>query len=158
MSSDDIVERGQVARSTAIVSSYDRELKLILSTWFILLIFSLYSVDGMLSPTAYYRNNLVLMIPPPLTLPRAPRATWIQTELFLTFPSPALASITILPSVENAGRFRVWMNNLPEGAKVTEGVVKKENGWFLVSDRKIEGGFPEVSPSTVEQFIPMCTN
>lgn len=39
------------------------------------------------------------------------------------------------------------MNNLPEGAKVTEGVTKKEGGWFLVSDRKIEGGFPEVSLS-----------
>jgi predicted Rdx family selenoprotein len=66
-----------------------------------------------------------------------------------------LASITILPSVENAGRFRVWMNNLnlprEEGEdgnskmKVPEGVVVKEDGWVLVSDRKIEGGFPEVS-------------
>jgi hypothetical protein len=66
-----------------------------------------------------------------------------------------LASITILPSVENAGRFRVWMNNLnlphEEGEdgkskmKVPEGVVVKKDGWVLVSDRKIEGGFPEVS-------------
>lgn len=31
--------------------------------------------------------------------------------------------------------------------KVPEGVVVKENGWVLVSDRKIEGGFPEVSTS-----------
>jgi hypothetical protein len=29
--------------------------------------------------------------------------------------------------------------------KVPEGVVVKEDGWVLVSDRKIEGGFPEVS-------------
>ncbi|KAG7529421.1 hypothetical protein FFLO_05649 [Filobasidium floriforme] len=91
----------------------------------------------------------------------APRATWIQTELFLTFPSPTLASITILPSVENAGRFRVWMNNLslPNGEgedgkskmKVPEGVVVKEDGWVLVSDRKIEGGFPELK--TLKQRI-----
>lgn len=42
---------------------------------------------------------------------RAPRATWIQTELFLTFPTPLLKSITLQPltSPETGGRFRVWI-------------------------------------------------
>lgn len=43
---------------------------------------------------------------------RAPRATWVQTELFLTFPSPALRSITLIPlnTPETGGRFRVWVD------------------------------------------------
>jgi hypothetical protein len=42
---------------------------------------------------------------------RAPRATWVQTELFLTFPTPLLRSITLQPltSPETGGRFRVWI-------------------------------------------------
>jgi hypothetical protein len=43
---------------------------------------------------------------------RAPRATWIQTELFLTFPTPMIRSITLIPltTEETGGRFRVWLD------------------------------------------------
>ena len=60
------------------------------------------------------------------------RATWIQTELFLSFPPPAIASITLFPlnAEDTAGRFRVWL---------TSGDEQK-----LVWDRKTEGGFPEL--------------
>lgn len=46
------------------------------------------------------------------SLARAPRATWIQTELFLTFPTPAVQSITLIPlnAPETGGRFRVWID------------------------------------------------
>ncbi|KAI0829474.1 Rdx family-domain-containing protein [Trametes gibbosa] len=61
------------------------------------------------------------------------RATWVSTELFLTFPTPALRSITILPlnAEDTAGRFRVWLtlSGLPP---------------LVVWDRKVEGGFPEL--------------
>ncbi|WVW82709.1 hypothetical protein I302_104720 [Kwoniella bestiolae CBS 10118] len=64
----------------------------------------------------------------------APRATWIQTELFLTFPNPLLRSITLLPlnAPETGGRFRVWLD------------FGKGKGDELVWDRKTEGGFPEL--------------
>ncbi|WVO14172.1 hypothetical protein L204_101803 [Cryptococcus depauperatus] len=63
----------------------------------------------------------------------APRATWIQTELFLTFPNPLLKSITLMPLIapETGGRFRVW---------VDMGDGKTQLAW----DRKTEGGFPEL--------------
>ncbi|KAH9951789.1 Rdx family-domain-containing protein [Amylocystis lapponica] len=61
------------------------------------------------------------------------RATWVSTELFLTFPAPLLKAISILPlnSEETGGRFRVWL--FLEGQPP-----------ILVWDRKIEGGFPEL--------------
>ncbi|KZT72618.1 hypothetical protein DAEQUDRAFT_762894 [Daedalea quercina L-15889] len=61
------------------------------------------------------------------------RATWVSTELFLTFPTPTLKAITILPlnSEETGGRFRVWL--FLDGQPPS-----------LVWDRKIEGGFPEL--------------
>ncbi|WWC89723.1 uncharacterized protein L201_004648 [Kwoniella dendrophila CBS 6074] len=64
----------------------------------------------------------------------APRATWIQTELFLTFPNPLIRSITLLPlnAPETGGRFRVWVD------------IGKGKGDELVWDRKTEGGFPEL--------------
>ncbi|WWD09774.1 hypothetical protein V865_007902 [Kwoniella europaea PYCC6329] len=64
----------------------------------------------------------------------APRATWIQTELFLTFPNPLLRSITLIPlnAPETGGRFRVWLDR-GDG-----------KGDQLVWDRKTEGGFPEL--------------
>ncbi|WVQ69715.1 uncharacterized protein L199_007935 [Kwoniella botswanensis] len=64
----------------------------------------------------------------------APRATWIQTELFLTFPNPLLRSITLIPlnAPETGGRFRVWLDR---------GDAKGDQ---LVWDRKTEGGFPEL--------------
>ncbi|KAI0030225.1 hypothetical protein K488DRAFT_54688 [Vararia minispora EC-137] len=62
------------------------------------------------------------------------RATWTSTELFLTFPPPAIASIALVPlnAVETAGRFRVWLT--------MAGSVRP----VLVWDRKIEGRFPEM--------------
>ena len=76
------------------------------------------------------------------------RATWTQTELFLTFPpnldtasntdAPGLKAITLVPrnAPETGGRFRVWlMRPRPDSAL---------RGWELVWDRKIEGGFPEM--------------
>lgn len=58
---------------------------------------------------------------------RAPRATWIQTELFLTFPNPILRSITLMPlnAPETGGRFRVWVD------------VGKGMGDELAWDRKV---------------------
>lgn len=63
---------------------------------------------------------------------RLHRAQWVATELFLTFPPPELASITVVPltSDEAAGRFRVW--------------VFTDANPTLVWDRKVEGGFPEL--------------
>lgn len=58
---------------------------------------------------------------------RAPRATWIQTELLLTFPNPILRSITLMPlnAPETGGRFRVWVD------------VGKGMGDELAWDRKV---------------------
>ncbi|KAJ7283885.1 Rdx family-domain-containing protein [Mycena rebaudengoi] len=60
------------------------------------------------------------------------RASWIQTELFLTFPN-VIGCIALLPrnSDETAGRFRVW---------VSIGSSPAQLAW----DRKINGGFPEL--------------
>lgn len=64
---------------------------------------------------------------------RLHRASWTQTELFLTFPPPTIESITLIPlnSDETAGRFRVWLSYGTEPAQ-------------LMWDRKVEGGFPEL--------------
>ncbi|GAA5885484.1 hypothetical protein JCM3774_003366 [Rhodotorula dairenensis] len=102
------------------------------------------------------------------------RATWTQTELFLTFPSsddapraegaasdpsrpaPGLRSISLVPrnAPDTGGRFRVWLllggSERPpaEGPYATgdKGDKGKERwrGWELVWDRKIEGRFPEM--------------
>ncbi|KAF8164926.1 Rdx family-domain-containing protein [Crassisporium funariophilum] len=62
------------------------------------------------------------------------RATWVQTELFLTFPPPTIGTITLIPrnQDETAGRFRVWLS------------VPGSDGARLMWDRKVEGGFPEL--------------
>ncbi|KAF8204962.1 Rdx family-domain-containing protein [Pholiota molesta] len=62
------------------------------------------------------------------------RATWVQTELFLTFGPPTIGSITLIPlnTDETAGRFRVWLS-VP-GSEQAQ----------LMWDRKVEGGFPEL--------------
>ncbi|KIL68305.1 hypothetical protein M378DRAFT_72565, partial [Amanita muscaria Koide BX008] len=75
---------------------------------------------------------------------RLHRATWIQTELCLTFPSPAIESIILIPlnADETAGRFRVWLSH---GADL--GAERAELMW----DRKTEGGFPELK--TLKQRI-----
>ncbi|KAG6911651.1 hypothetical protein DXG01_007901 [Tephrocybe rancida] len=61
------------------------------------------------------------------------RASWTQTELLLTFPPPALSSVTLIPlnTEDTAGRFRVWLS-IPSQPP------------YLVWDRKVEGGFPEL--------------
>ncbi|KAH7887934.1 Rdx family-domain-containing protein [Phlebopus sp. FC_14] len=61
------------------------------------------------------------------------RATWVSTELLLTFPPPALSAVSVMPlnADDTAGRFRVWLN-LDNGPAQ------------LMWDRKVEGGFPEL--------------
>ncbi|CAL1702278.1 unnamed protein product [Somion occarium] len=61
------------------------------------------------------------------------RASWVSTELFLTFPSPALKAVTLMPlnEDETAGRFRIWLYCHGQDP-------------ILVWDRKVEGGFPEL--------------
>ncbi|KDQ64783.1 hypothetical protein JAAARDRAFT_117628 [Jaapia argillacea MUCL 33604] len=61
------------------------------------------------------------------------RATWVSTELFLTFPPPTIQSISLVPrnAEETAGRFRVWLFTPQEDP-------------VLMWDRKIESGFPEL--------------
>lgn len=65
---------------------------------------------------------------------RLHRATWVQTELFLTFPPPTIGSITLIPlnKDDTAGRFRIWLS-VPGSDKA-----------LLMWDRKVEGGFPEL--------------
>ncbi|GAA5924961.1 hypothetical protein JCM3775_006328 [Rhodotorula graminis] len=82
------------------------------------------------------------------------RAVWTQTELFLTFPPavdssspPGMRAITLVPrnSPETGGRFRVWLRPSAPPSADTPGKGKERwNGWELVWDRKIEGGFPEL--------------
>ncbi|KAF8898174.1 Rdx family-domain-containing protein [Gymnopilus junonius] len=66
--------------------------------------------------------------------PRLHRASWVQTELFLTFPPPTIGAITLVPlnSDDTAGRFRVWVS------------IPGTEEPLLVWDRKSEGGFPEL--------------
>ena len=58
----------------------------------------------------------------------------MSTELFLTFPAPALKGVTIIPlnSEETSGRFRVWLT------------LDQKPTPILVWDRKVEGKFPEL--------------
>ncbi|GAA5955319.1 hypothetical protein JCM8115_001913 [Rhodotorula mucilaginosa] len=98
------------------------------------------------------------------------RATWTQTELFLTFPpsvdassdetpraapvASGLKSISLVPrnAPETGGRFRVWLLLGDSAAKEVQGPYPTANkgkeerwrGWELVWDRKIEGRFPEM--------------
>lgn len=95
------------------------------------------------------------------------RATWTQTELFMTFPpasldqtddgkpapSPGLKSISLVPRnrPDTGGRFRVWLllsgdQDHSEGGPYAASAKGKERwrGWQLVWDRKIEGRFPEM--------------
>ncbi|KAF8559028.1 hypothetical protein OG21DRAFT_1480896 [Imleria badia] len=61
------------------------------------------------------------------------RATWVSTELLLTFPPPALTAVSVVPlnSDDTAGRFRVWLE-VGDGPPI------------LVWDRKVNAGFPEL--------------
>ncbi|KIO30007.1 hypothetical protein M407DRAFT_159640 [Tulasnella calospora MUT 4182] len=98
------------------------------------------------------------------------RATWVQTELFLTFPPPILRGITLLPlnSPETGGRFRVWLrwaspsSNSSSTQETTDApsesaMIDSKTGDKdsvtngdpvfaneLLWDRKTEGGFPEL--------------
>ncbi|KAJ7186690.1 Rdx family-domain-containing protein [Mycena filopes] len=66
------------------------------------------------------------------------RASWVQTELLLTFPPPTIGCIALLPrnADETAGRFRVWVT--------TNGPNESDAAPKLAWDRKVEGGFPEL--------------
>ena len=87
---------------------------------------SRFSAAGKPSLTISLENILTPMA-------RLHRATWVQTELFLTFPPPVLGCITLIPrnSDDTAGRFRVWLSVGSEPP-------------LLLWDRKVEGGFPEL--------------
>lgn len=95
---------------------------------------ALLSVDGQCNEYCFI---LVLIFNPY----RLHRATWVSTELFLTFPPPALKAISIVPlnSEETGGRFRVWLNL--EGSPP-----------HLMWDRKTEGGFPELKILVSSRF------
>lgn len=75
---------------------------------------------------------------------RLHRASWVSTELVLTFPPPALAGIYIMPHTteETSGRFRVWLST--------------EEGQLLLWDRKVEGGFPELK--VLVTLVIICPN
>ncbi|KAJ7207478.1 Rdx family-domain-containing protein [Mycena pura] len=68
------------------------------------------------------------------------RASWVQTELLLTFPPPEIGAISLVPrnSDETAGRFRVWVTLAAASASESDGPGAPR----LVWDRKVEGGFP----------------
>lgn len=87
------------------------------------------------------------------------RATWTQTELFLTFPpspdsSTGLSSISLVPrnAPETGGRFRVWLLRHAAQRDAQGKEKAKWRGWELVWDRKIEGGFPEMK-ELVRRFL-----
>lgn len=84
-------------------------------------------------PVSLVSTILYYQVPARLDYGRLHRASWTQTELFLTFPPPTIESITLIPlnSDETAGRFRVWLSYGTEPAQ-------------LMWDRKVEGGFPEL--------------
>lgn len=78
---------------------------------------------------------------------RLHRATWVQTELFLTFPPPAVQSISLIPrnAPETAGRFRIWLQMSDHSALI------------LVWDRKVEGDFPELKVLVGFNLVPCNT-
>ncbi|KAJ7019645.1 Rdx family-domain-containing protein [Mycena alexandri] len=73
------------------------------------------------------------------------RASWVQTELLLTFPPPTIGCIALLPrnSDETAGRFRVWVSTTSTSSSEAS---PQSDAWApkLAWDRKVEGGFPEL--------------
>lgn len=79
------------------------------------------------------RKNILVQLGLYLRDIRLHRASWVQTELFLTFPPPTLGCATLIPrnSDETSGRFRVWLSVGSEPPQ-------------LMWDRKVEGGFPEL--------------
>ncbi|KDN39911.1 hypothetical protein K437DRAFT_275863 [Tilletiaria anomala UBC 951] len=85
------------------------------------------------------------------------RATWIQTELFLTFAPPkakepasnvsggaSIKSIMLVPLTadETAGRFRVWLLHQPKSDQAQQRQQSMQTD--LVWDRKTAGAFPEL--------------
>lgn len=89
------------------------------------------------------------------SLGRLHRATWVSTELMLTFAPPVLRGVHLVPftAPETAGTFRVWLHLVSEPAveSTSPSIVgsetedsKLETAPVLVWDRKIEGRFPEL--------------
>ncbi|CAG7849438.1 SubName: Full=Uncharacterized protein {ECO:0000313/EMBL:CCA67238.1} [Serendipita indica DSM 11827] len=67
------------------------------------------------------------------------RATWIATELSVTFPPPQIQTISLVAAAAPlpAGRFRMWLAEAPNGAQ-------SDPIMTLIWDRKVEDGFPDL--------------
>lgn len=98
-----------------------------------------FSVAGMFDPLSHLGKLSLLRN-------RQHRATWVSTELMLTFPTPTVKCVALLPlnSEETGGRFRVWLTT---SAKPP----------ILIWDRKVEGGFPELK-ILVRSYIARISN
>jgi predicted Rdx family selenoprotein len=70
---------------------------------------------------------------------RLHRATWIATEISITFPSPMIRTISLVatPAPAPAGRFRVWLLEDPNEEN-------KVGASSVIWDRKVDNGFPEL--------------
>ncbi|KAJ7838777.1 Rdx family-domain-containing protein [Mycena olivaceomarginata] len=69
------------------------------------------------------------------------RASWVQTELLLTFPPPTIGCVVLLPrnSDETAGMFPAFGSPRRRRRMVRQAAPPQ-----LAWDRKVEGGFPEL--------------
>ena len=81
-----------------------------------------------------YISNILLC-----SLIRLHRATWIATELSITFPAPQIQTISLVaaPAPLPAGRFRMWLTEAPNN-------VQSDPVVTLIWDRKVEDGFPDL--------------
>ncbi|TCD71324.1 hypothetical protein EIP91_011095 [Steccherinum ochraceum] len=86
--------------------------------------------EDILNPATFVAPN---PLPGPSICRWLHRASWVSTELLITFPSPTVKAITIMPhsTEKTAGRFRVWL-------------FMEDQQPILMWDRKVEGGFPEL--------------
>ncbi|PWN92135.1 hypothetical protein FA10DRAFT_229048 [Acaromyces ingoldii] len=77
------------------------------------------------------------------------RATWVQTELFLTFQKPHDDSQSVAPSKASGGAHIEGIMLLPQTAKQTAGrfrvwLYRNSAAPTLLWDRKVKGAFPEL--------------
>lgn len=84
-----------------------------------------------------------------ILLPRRRFLTFPPVPATATSPASGLASISLLPrsAPETGGRFRVWLyrhQSLEDEYETAAGQPESWDGWDLVWDRKVEGGFPEM--------------